>query len=518
MRVGVDRVREARQQKLRKDFESIAFKSGKGAEDFALRLSSIVSELQGLGNGITKLKAMQKYLCVVPARYAQMACYIETLLDLEDMSIEELSGRLAAYDGRGEPEVEVGGRLLLTHEEWRACSSTRGSGEGLVVGGGKPRDKGKKPQGRPRDGGGNKSNGGGKPLRRNSKCNYCGIEGHWARECRKAKRERGDQCKREEAHMSQGHEEESAALLMAIGSDVIPDVRVAPRSSTASTPGSQAVQDDSTGVQHVFLNEEQGVPTATTDGHWFLDTGASNHMTEKIAAFTEIDEKIKGMGKFGDGSMVEIQRRGSVLFAWKNSEHKVLTEDYHIPRLKTSIISLGQLAEVGFKTVIKEDEIFLYDRRHVLLANVKRMRNMLYSVILTPTKPVFRQSIGTSRCALGKQHRALFSHTIAYRGKECLELTHGDLYGPITPTTLAVNRYFLLIVDDASRYMWVEMLKSKDEALRFFKKIKAVAENESGLIIKAFRNDCGSEFISAEFAEFCSEHGLRRHTTAPYSP
>jgi transposase len=45
MRVGVDRVREARRQKLRKDFENLEFKSGEGIEDFSLCISSVLSEL-----------------------------------------------------------------------------------------------------------------------------------------------------------------------------------------------------------------------------------------------------------------------------------------------------------------------------------------------------------------------------------------------------------------------------------------------------------------------------------------
>jgi hypothetical protein len=121
-------------------------------------------------------------------------------------------------------------------------------------------------------------------------------------------------------------------------------------------------------------------------------------------------------------------------------------------------------------------------------------------------------------CTLGKQHRAPFPRATAYRAHERLELTHGDLCGPITPATPAGNKYFLLVMDDASRYMWVEMLKTKDEALTFFKKIKALAENEIGLKMKIFRTDRGGEFNSAEFELFCSQQGLHRHTTAPYTP
>jgi hypothetical protein len=94
-------VRETRRQKLQKEFENMAFKSSEGVEDFPLRLSTLVSELQALGDDMTELKAVQKYLRVIPSRYAQMACSIETLLDLQDMFIEELSGREASLRVRG---------------------------------------------------------------------------------------------------------------------------------------------------------------------------------------------------------------------------------------------------------------------------------------------------------------------------------------------------------------------------------------------------------------------------------
>uniref|UniRef100_A0ACD6A2Q2 Uncharacterized protein n=1 Tax=Avena sativa TaxID=4498 RepID=A0ACD6A2Q2_AVESA len=121
-------------------------------------------------------------------------------------------------------------------------------------------------------------------------------------------------------------------------------------------------------------------------------------------------------------------------------------------------------------------------------------------------------------CTLGKQHRTPFPRATGFRAEERLELTHGDLCGPISPTTPGGNRYFLLVVDDCSRYMWLEALRSKDEALKFFKKIRALAENEFGLKLKAFRSNRGGEFNSGLFTDFCSEVGIKRYTTAPYSP
>ena len=58
-------------------------------------------------------------------------------------------------------------------------------------------------------------------------------------------------------------------------------------------------------------------------------------------------------------------------------------------------------------------------------------------------------------CLIGKQRRAPFPREGQHRASKVLELVHGDLCGPITPATPAGNKYFLLIVDDFSRYMWI---------------------------------------------------------------
>jgi transposase InsO family protein len=66
--------------------------------------------------------------------------------------------------------------------------------------------------------------------------------------------------------------------------------------------------------------------------------------------------------------------------------------------------------------------------------------------------------------------------------------------------------------------MWLEVLGSKDEAFRYFKKIKALAESNREVKLRAFRTDRGGEFNSLEFVTFYEEAGIRRNTTSPYSP
>jgi hypothetical protein len=84
-------------------------------------------------------------------------------------------------------------------------------------------------------------------------------------------------------------------------------------------------------------------------------------------------------------------------------------------------------------------------------------------------------------CAVRKMHRTPFPRASTHHGEHVIDLVHGDLCRPITPVTPNSNKYFVLVFDDFSRYMWLEALMSKDEAFRFFKKIKALAESDRGV-------------------------------------
>jgi transposase InsO family protein len=94
---------------------------------------------------------------------------------------------------------------------------------------------------------------------------------------------------------------------------------------------------------------------------------------------------------------------------------------------------------------------------------------------------------------------------------------HGDLCGPVTPATPGGRHYFLLLVDDVSRYMWVVLLGTKGAAADAIKHIQAAAENESGRKLRVLRTDNGGEFTSTEFALYYTDEGIQRHLSMPYS-
>jgi transposase InsO family protein len=95
---------------------------------------------------------------------------------------------------------------------------------------------------------------------------------------------------------------------------------------------------------------------------------------------------------------------------------------------------------------------------------------------------------------------------------------HWDLCGPVTPSTPGGRRYFLLLVDDLSRYMWVEVLGSKGEPANAITHAQATAEAECGCKLRVLRTDNGDEFTTTEFTLYCADEGVQRHYSAPYIP
>ena len=110
-----------------------------------------------------------------------------------------------------------------------------------------------------------------------------------------------------------------------------------------------------------------------------------------------------------------------------------------------------------------------------------------------------------------KYARAIFPKSIEFISSKTLELFYTKFFEPITPSTINGEKYFLLIVDDFSRLMWVKILENKSEAFRSFQKSKTLAESESkGASIKYLRTNRVGEFTLEEFLKWHEEKDIQR--------
>ncbi|CAI7762247.1 unnamed protein product [Closterium sp. NIES-53] len=103
--------------------------------------------------------------------------------------------------------------------------------------------------------------------------------------------------------------------------------------------------------------------------------------------------------------------------------------------------------------------------------------------------------------------------------KAPLALVHMDVVGPRRAPSLSGSRYFLTIVDDHTRAVWVYPLKTKGEvAAAVLKEWMPRAQRESGHKVKVIRTDNGGEFIGADFEAVLKKKGIQHQLTVPYNP
>ncbi|GKA39546.1 ribonuclease H-like domain-containing protein, partial [Tanacetum coccineum] len=98
------------------------------------------------------------------------------------------------------------------------------------------------------------------------------------------------------------------------------------------------------------------------------------------------------------------------------------------------------------------------------------------------------------------------------------DIVHLDVWGPYRITSREGYKYFLTVVDDFSRAVWLYLLKSKDEVtlnvIEFYNYLK----NQFNKTIKIFRSDNGIEFTNSNMNSFFKQRGIIHQTSCAYTP
>ena len=174
MSVGAERVKEAKVQTLKGQFESLTTKETDNIDDFCMKLSGIATNIRVLGEEIEESSIVRKIRRAVPDKFLQIASNIEQFGDKKTMTVEDLVGHLKAQEERikGRSNSADRQQLLLVSQNQR----TKGNYF---------RDKSK------------------------IRCYNCNTLRHYASECSKSRRERE---KRQEVNKAVVEDDEPTLL------------------------------------------------------------------------------------------------------------------------------------------------------------------------------------------------------------------------------------------------------------------------------------------------------------------
>lgn len=95
----------------------------------------------------------------------------------------------------------------------------------------------------------------------------------------------------------------------------------------------------------------------------------------------------------GDESIVSIQGKGSILFQCKNADQCLLTKVYYIPRLKSNIISLGQMTEESNRVKLVGSILKMFEKWSPGY-ELKTVTNRLYKIQMNNHQHLSETSIG----------------------------------------------------------------------------------------------------------------------------
>ncbi|KAI5322684.1 hypothetical protein L3X38_031756 [Prunus dulcis] len=533
---GGDQVRSVKLQNLRREFEYMRMRENEPLTAYLTRLNELINQMKTFGEVLPNERLVQKVLISLSKIYDPICLVIENTKSLETIELQEVIAILKSQEQRFDMHnVDTAEKAFGSFSV-----NTQGQNKNNAQSGSAKSQKSWKPNNKPWEsrqkpqqaGTGQISNGshsvqqdGVKPqckvcskfhygecrYKGQSKCYKCDRFGHWARDC------------------------------------------------TANKGGQKANNASQVEVKGNLFFANCAISEKSETGEWYVDSGCSNHMTGKKELLIDINSKVTGKVQMPTGELVSIAGMGTLVLD-TNSGSKYIREVMYLPGLRENLLSVGQMDDHGYHLVFGSNMCSIYDSSSLenLVMKVEMRKNRCYPLSLPSNDCVaLRAGVVSSTwvwhkrmghlhlkglnqlkekgmvhglphletvdgvcdgCQLGKQHREWFPKDQAWRASTPLELIHMDLCGPMQNESLGGNKYFMLLIDDFTRMIWVYFLRYKSDALNCFRKFKSMVELQSGYKVKCIRSDRGGEFTSSEFNKLCEEVGIQRQFSMAYTP
>ncbi|CAH9112797.1 unnamed protein product [Cuscuta epithymum] len=295
-------------------------------------------------------------------------------------------------------------------------------------------------------------------------------------------------------------------------------------------------------------SQEKLLGMGACNNTWLLDSGASFHMTGQTSLLMNV-RKIKPLPVYlPNGEVTSATSKGTVKISLGITLQNVLL----VPGLMCNLISLAQLIDdrncsvfftndvcviqdLPSRTLIRAGEkhggVYYFrslDSARACSITEKSKGDLWHSRLGHPSVKVLRSVITLNNstldtglnkscdaCFRGKKTRDIF-HISESRAFAVFDLIHCDVWGPYRSPASCGARYFLTIVDDYSRAVWVFLMKEKSEVSRILKQFIMLVDRQFNKRVKIVRSDNGTEFQCLK--NYFLDHGIIFQTTCVYTP
>lgn len=135
--------------------------------------------------------------------------------------------------------------------------------------------------------------------------------------------------------------------------------------------------------------------------------------------------------------------------------------------------------------------------------------------VFLPNKLSLNKDLSCLDCNVSKDHRLPFK--LSNTSINCpFALIYSDVWGPFTVAN-APFHFYVLFVDDYSRFTWVYPLNYKSELYNKLLVFKAYIDTQFQTSLKLLRTDCGTEFVNKRVDTLLSSHGIVHQSSYPYT-
>lgn len=295
--------------------------------------------------------------------------------------------------------------------------------------------------------------------------------------------------------------------------------------------------------------------TESNKNEWYIDSGASSHMTPNEKLLTSKKNSLVDKIMSANGTAMNVNCVGKTSLNINDQEIEI-NEILHVPELSVNLLSAAKIVSQGNEISFNSKGCTILNKHKEVIAQCKQengvyklkgiQTNCFMSKQTKNTAMLWHRRLGHTNfqtlkkmrdgavtgiefddddreikqceiCPKGKQTRIPFKPS-STKTTQLLELIHSDLCGPMETQSIGHAKYLLTFIDDHSKKVFVYFLKSKSEVLDSFKTFKNYIECQTGLKIKTLRTDNGGEYCSNEFNRYCKVNGIQHQLSTAYTP